>query len=76
MIPPAVKTAASGGSPVILDGNCTNCARCIDICPNHVFAFGLRFGSQAMPEPNDTGQADKTVMSSPSVRPEEEKLIA
>lgn len=41
VIPPAVKSAPDG-SPVILSGACTNCGRCIDICPNYVYAFGLR----------------------------------
>ncbi len=76
VIPPAVKSLASGGSPVILDGNCTNCARCIDICPNHVFAFGLRFGSQAEAEPNDTGHTGMAAWSPPPARPEQERLIA
>ena len=28
--------------PVILSGDCTNCGRCIDICDERVFHFGLR----------------------------------
>ena len=49
VIPPAVKTATSGGSPGILEGNCTNCGRCIDICPNDVFAFGWRYPTLSAP---------------------------
>lgn len=40
--PPALKSSGKGDSPVILSGACTNCARCVDICPHDVFAFGLR----------------------------------
>lgn len=42
VLPPALKSAAKGGSPVILSGACTNCGNCIDICPHNVFAIGLR----------------------------------
>ncbi len=45
VIPPALKGAAKGASPVILSGDCTNCGRCIDICGKGVFGFGLRFPS-------------------------------
>ncbi|MBB4301993.1 ferredoxin-type protein NapH [Rhodobium orientis] len=51
VIPPAVKSAAAGGSPVILSGACTNCGRCIDICPNDVYAFGLRGRALVTPRP-------------------------
>ena len=51
VIPPAVKSAATGGSPVILSGACTNCGRCIDICPNDVYAFGLRGRALVTPRP-------------------------
>jgi ferredoxin-type protein NapH len=30
---------------VILAANCTNCARCIDVCSKEVFSFGLRFNN-------------------------------
>jgi ferredoxin-type protein NapH len=41
VIRPALK--AIGGTPaVILDANCTNCGRCIDVCSKDVFAFGSR----------------------------------
>jgi len=29
-------------NPVILAGNCTNCARCIDVCSEDVFSLGTR----------------------------------
>ena len=53
IIPPALKgrtrkgeaaeASARPAPPVILAGACTNCGRCIDICAENVFAFGLRF---------------------------------
>lgn len=30
-------------SPLILSGACTNCGRCVDVCPKNVFSFGWRF---------------------------------
>ena len=41
VIPPALKEA-KGLGPVILSSDCTNCGRCIDICDERVFHFGLR----------------------------------
>ncbi len=43
VIRPALK-AIDGTPPVILEANCTNCGRCIDVCSKDVFAFGTRFG--------------------------------
>lgn len=43
VIRPALKGAANGVGPVILSEQCTNCARCIDVCAKDVFAFGTRF---------------------------------
>lgn len=43
VITPALKGEARGAGPVILAANCTNCARCIDVCSKDVFAFGTRF---------------------------------
>ncbi len=43
VISPALKGAVKNISPVIKDGACTNCGRCIDICAQEVFHFGLRF---------------------------------
>jgi ferredoxin-type protein NapH len=40
VIKPALKGADKGRSPVILDINCTNCGRCIDVCSLDVFRFG------------------------------------
>jgi ferredoxin-type protein NapH len=43
VISPALKGAAKSLSPIIKDGACTNCGRCIDICAQDVFRFGSRF---------------------------------
>lgn len=47
VIRPALK-AIDGAPPVILDPNCTNCGRCIEVCSKDVFGFGWR-SSTAMP---------------------------
>ncbi|MDK9702868.1 MAG: quinol dehydrogenase ferredoxin subunit NapH [Sulfuritalea sp.] len=41
VIRPALK-AIAGTPPLILEANCTNCGRCIDVCSKDVFAFGTR----------------------------------
>jgi ferredoxin-type protein NapH len=41
VIKPALK-AVGGTPPIILDAQCTNCGRCIDVCSKDVFAFGPR----------------------------------
>jgi ferredoxin-type protein NapH len=43
VISPALKGEGKNLGPVIKDGACTNCGRCIDICAQDVFHFGLRF---------------------------------
>ena len=43
VIPPALKGATKGIGPVITGINCTNCARCIDVCSKDVFRFTTRF---------------------------------
>ena len=45
VIPPALKGAEQGIGPVILGINCTNCARCIDVCSKDVFKFSSRFSN-------------------------------
>lgn len=45
VITPALKGADKGISPLIDDGNCTNCGRCIDVCDEDVFNFSNRFKS-------------------------------
>ena len=42
--PQVIKPALKGeGRPVILDVNCTNCGRCIDVCSQDVFKMTNRF---------------------------------
>ncbi len=41
VIRPALK-AINGTAPIILEENCTNCGRCIDVCSKNVFRFGTR----------------------------------
>jgi ferredoxin-type protein NapH len=48
VIRPALK-AIAGTPPVILEANCTNCGRCIDVCSKDVFAFGTRFNTTVLP---------------------------
>lgn len=43
VIRPALKGEEQGRGPVILSGECTNCGRCIDICPQDVFNMGTRY---------------------------------
>lgn len=42
VIRPALKGEDKGVGPAILDSNCTNCGRCIDVCHVDVFRFGGR----------------------------------
>jgi ferredoxin-type protein NapH len=44
VIRPALK-AINGTPPIILEANCTNCGRCIDVCSKNVFSFGSRFAN-------------------------------
>jgi ferredoxin-type protein NapH len=44
VIRPALK-AIAGTPPIILQANCTNCGRCIDVCSKDVFQFGIRSSS-------------------------------
>jgi ferredoxin-type protein NapH len=46
VIKPALKGEDLGRGPVILDINCTNCGRCIDVCGKKVFRFDLRFNNR------------------------------
>jgi ferredoxin-type protein NapH len=48
VIRPALK-AINGTAPLILESNCTNCGRCIDVCSKDVFAFGTRFNQVVAP---------------------------
>ncbi len=49
VIAPALKGAASGRGPLIDDGLCTNCGRCIDVCARDVFVFTHRFHNPSKP---------------------------
>jgi ferredoxin-type protein NapH len=49
VIRPALKGEGAGIGPVILSGNCTNCGRCIDVCAQEVFSFGMRLPRNASP---------------------------
>ena len=42
ILPRVLKGESNGIPPVVLDGTCTNCGRCIDICHIGIFEFGLR----------------------------------
>jgi ferredoxin-type protein NapH len=46
VIRPALK---DGGTPLILDAQCTNCGRCIDVCKPDVFRFTTRFDRRIEP---------------------------
>ena len=50
VIAPALK-GESGGGPLILAANCTNCGRCIDVCAPRVFGFcnRLKFDFRGRP---------------------------
>ena len=60
VIKPALKGSAQGLGPVILDRQCTNCGRCIEVCAREVFRFGGRFQDQAdHPPPGDREAATR-----------------
>lgn len=54
VIAPALHPRVAGASPLIDDGDCTNCGRCIDVCSKDVFRFTTRFAAQGC----DAGGAD------------------
>ena len=68
VIKPALKAAGSAAA-VITSAQCTNCARCIDVCSKDVFEFGLRWPPQPHPHP----QAPSPALPTPPARiaPEE-----
>lgn len=43
VITPALRGADTGASPIVFGSECTNCARCIDVCTKDVYRFALRF---------------------------------
>ena len=57
VIRPALK-AVGGTPPVILNAQCTNCGRCIDVCERDVFSFGWRPRASAAAPARDSFQGD------------------
>jgi len=51
VITPALKGAEAGRGPLVLSPDCTNCGRCIDVCPQTVFRFATRFGNHRETDP-------------------------
>lgn len=45
VIKPALKGENKGIGPIIMDKNCTNCGRCIDVCAKNVFTYSIRFNN-------------------------------
>ncbi len=57
VLTPALKGRDKGIGPVIMSGDCTNCGRCIDVCPHDVFAFVTRFNTKEVEAgPHETGE--------------------
>lgn len=48
VIKPALKGKSKGLGPVIMDINCTNCGRCIDVCAKNVFTFSSRLNNSTL----------------------------
>jgi ferredoxin-type protein NapH len=48
VIKPALKGESKGIGPVIMDMNCTNCGRCIDVCAKDVFTYSNRFNNSTL----------------------------
>lgn len=60
VITPALKGADKGLGPVILDANCTNCGRCVDVCSVDVFSFATRFQKDVLVEAKAGKEAGAT----------------
>lgn len=56
VIRPALK-AINGAAPIILEANCTNCGRCIDVCSKNVFSFGARYNAPVQVQSTLSGSA-------------------
>ena len=63
VIRPALKGADKGIGPVILDAQCTNCGRCIDVCSKDVFRFGTRFNNSTHSHLSETLSSKMEVLS-------------
>lgn len=48
VIKPALKGEKKGIGPIIMDINCTNCGRCIDVCAKDVFTYSTRFNNSTL----------------------------
>lgn len=59
VITPALRGANTNTGPVIMSGDCTNCARCMDVCAKDVFQFDFRFNN-SLPA-SDGGGRDEMV---------------
>jgi ferredoxin-type protein NapH len=46
VLTPALKGERQGHGPVVLSSDCSNCGRCIDVCSQDVFRFGVRFDNR------------------------------
>lgn len=66
VIVPALRGDKLGHGPVIRSGDCTVCGRCVDVCPEQVFAFTHRFDTRLDPRPED-GDVKAAVRSSAPV---------
>ena len=44
-----IKGESKGIGPVIMDMNCNNCGRCIDVCAKRVFTYSSRFNNSTLP---------------------------
>jgi len=53
VIKPALRGANNNLGPLILEINCTNCGRCIDVCDKEVFKFTHRFNSKIISNNSD-----------------------
>jgi ferredoxin-type protein NapH len=63
VIRPSLKGESTGVGPVILAANCTNCARCIDVCSKDVFNFGTRFGNPVTDRTRSASQSSASAGS-------------
>lgn len=63
VIAPALKPAIPDASPVILDGDCLNCGRCLDVCEEDVFTFGTRHATVSLRGPGNDHHARDTLRS-------------
>jgi ferredoxin-type protein NapH len=42
VLTPALRGASQGLGPLVASSDCTNCGRCVDVCPHGVFVVGRR----------------------------------